>query len=393
MGIEELLKSKVVEDIRESGDQQEQLVPLDQIDEVVDIQAVDKITESNTSNSIKEDSKDEFIDTTEKLKSEGNFTDEDISSAVENFQNQSSEKEAAAESHLDIASIIQEKTGGKYQDLESMLAKLEEVQAPVEVFASEAIKKLNDLAKEGKDIFKVLEYERMDPSNLDTSNIDTSVNLLKAKIKREDPEATDREVNMILKSEYGFKSEDDYVDEEEKELAYLKIKRKAKAFKEELIKEKLEYTLPNTEINQKKQQEQAEVQQKAVENWKRTVNETLNSYGEESFKVTDKDDFKYKIKEDTRSNVRKVMSDPAAFWNRYIKSDGTQDMEKFRKDMLFIIDQEEIRKSIYAQGIAYGKKSLVEEFKNPSKKSSSSGATKEQAPSIREQLLSQKFKI
>ena len=334
---------------------------------------------------------DPFIDVIESAKKESGLSDEELHNALSEAQ--SLDKTVEEPKSLDISSIIKEKTSGKYQDLESLLAKLEEADLPKEeVFASEQIKKLNDLAKSGKDIRKVLEFESMGIENIDTSDINQSVNLIKIKLKKEDPEITEREIKMILKSDYGLKSEEDYMDDEEKDLSYIKIKRKAKTIKQELLKEKEEYTLPSTEDFGKRQKEIADQQQKIIDSWKKTVNDNVNSYADETFKITETDEFKFQVKDDTRSTVRGVMSNPDQLWNKYIKTDGTRDMGKLRRDMLLLERQDEIIKSVYAQGLAMGGKKLMDSLKNPSKKSSSAGATKEKPLDMREQILQQSNK-
>lgn len=303
----------------------------------------------------------------------------------------STNEEPAPAKELHLGDIISEKTNGRYADLDAILMELESLKSR-EYYASEDIKKLNDLASQGKDIYKVLEYQKLNPESFDASDINTAVELLKIKIKKEDHEITEREVKMILKSEYNLKDADDYNDEEEKELAYIKIKRKAKAVKEELIKEKKEYTLSDPEFTTKKQQEQAELRNKVVQQWKDSVNDVTASYTEQTFKITDKDGFTFKVKDDTRSNVRNVMGDLDTFWNRYIKSDGSRDMDKLKKDMLLLQSQDEIIKAVYAQGISKGAKDVIEDLKNnkPSQKSSASTASKETHVDIIDQIRNYK---
>ena len=67
-------------------------------------------------------------------------------------------------------------------------------------------------------------------------------------------------------------------------------------------------------------------------------------------------------------------------------------MDSLRKDMLLIEKQDEILKSVFAQGIAAGARDLINSLKNPSKKSSGAGAAKETTPDIRDQVLKQVYK-
>lgn len=258
----------------------------------------------------------------------------------------------------DIDSIIKEKTGGKFSSWDELQLSINN-QVNTE-FASDRIKKLNDLEKQGVDILRVLEYDKLNIESLNPQDFNEAISIIKAKLKIEDPEITDRELNFILR-DYSF---NDDTDQDEVELKKIKALRDAKKYKNELIEYKKQLEIPKnnpvSSNNQQQDQELRELQSK----WTKMVSDYASKYTIENINVGEADNIKYIVKEDAKHSITKTLNNPSSFWTRYTNQDGKTDMDRLFKDMLLIENKDAVLKTIYDQGKAIGAKSAILKIKN-----------------------------
>lgn len=283
-------------------------------------------------------------------------------------EEEKSEDPTSSSDSVDVNALIKEQTQGKFETLEALVEKAE--QKPEDVFANEQIQKLNDLAKNGVDIAQVLKFQSLGISELDPANPSDARRLLKLQMQQEDPEATDREMEILLKLDYPIDEDDD--EAEENEVSKAKMSRMARKAKKDLLKKESELELPQSNsinpVDAAKQREQAEMKKKEdAQKWKQVVDNNLMDYSRESFEIEKDYKFDFQVDSNSIKDIAASMQNPIS---RYVNKSGDTDMNKLRKEMTILNNYDKIIKAIHKQAVSMGRKSIVDGLKNPSVKGS-----------------------
>lgn len=339
---EDLFQPEVVEIVDDSGME-------DEIEITESEKPTEVVAETNVEDKIEEKVEDvvEEKDEIDTLLSEFN---------VDNNIEDKKPEAVTSDSSLKIEDIIKEKSGGAFSSLEELIERATKSQ-----FASERIKKLNDLEASGKDIMKVLEYEKMNIENLDPANHNHALELIKSKMIADDPTITERELNYILR-DYTYNEDSD--SEDEIELKKVKALREAKKAKVDLIKIKTDFSIPDVKpmsngVDQSKELERIQKE------WEDQVEKepSLLNYKTEKINVGDKT-LDFVVKDDVRRSIVDIAKRPNDLWKEYTNSSGAIDFERLASDMIQIKQKEAIRKTIWDQGVAHGAREFAAKLKN-----------------------------
>lgn len=271
-----------------------------------------------------------------------------------------------AEDKPDITKEISEKTEGKYTSVDELYKATQ-----ANPFASDRIKKLNELEKQGVDITKILSFDSMGIDKLNPENREDALQLLRNKLRTDEPDITEREINFEL-SKYDTSDED--MEDSEKESINMRLSRNAKAAKRELENTKKKYELPENKPVLPDTKELDELKNK----WKSNVSEALDGYTFEEFDLNGQGKIKYTVKESEVKTLREVMDNPDQFLKRYINN-GKTDMVRFRKEMMFLLNQNKVGSIIYEQGKSVGAEELVKSIHNYKPEASSAAPAEETA--------------
>jgi len=277
---------------------------------------------------------------------------------------------------VDLDALIAEKTNGKFKSLDELNSYNPEPQ-----FASERIKKLNELEQSGVDILDVLKYDSLKIESFDTDNVNQAIALIKQKMKLDDPDATEDEINYLVKKQYSLNED---MDEDDYKYQETLIKKTARKAKKELLEYKDKLNLPSS--NAKKDEIQKQYQEQ-VKQWNDVVSNKLATYKEQKFSLGESENFSFAVDDSTKKEILEAATNLNQFWAGYTKPDGTTDMDKFFSDMLLMKKKEAILKSVYAQGGAKKAKEIISKLSNAKPKGASKPMKGDQNLSIAEQVL------
>lgn len=293
-------------------------------------------------------------------------------------------EQPAKEKEIDFNQLLKERTGGKYSSLEELQSKAEEQRLS---FASDRIKKLNDLEAAGKDIKEILKWESLGLEGLDTENEQHALSVLKFNMKNKNPKLNDKDIDVILKRKYNTDPESGLSDEDI-EINSIQRKIDAEEARLALLDIKKTFELPSAPDNSHIAEER-----NALKNeWMQSVNQSLSNYTEEKFKLGESNEFTYVVKNETKDKLKSLMASPETFFDRYVDKSGSMNMEKFRSDMLLLEDFESMKNAMLAQHESIVKRNFINSIKNPAQKGGTY-SSKEQIADPRDQLAEKLFNI
>jgi hypothetical protein len=308
------------------------------------------------------------------------------------------EEPGTQDAKFDMEAFIKEKTDGKFENFESVLAKLNETPTELE-FASERIKKLNELESKGVDIEQVMRFQSLGLDKIDESTQSGALSLIRLDMKLNDPYLTEKEIDAELRNKYLLNADRDDEDLAESiELAEIRMKRDGRKAKESLAVKQKEVELPSSNntadpVELAKQREAQENENKQFRSeFNSNVNKNLANYSSENFELDGDSSLEYAVDSDTMKQLQTSMTNTDKFWERYNNEDKTINFDKFRSDMLLLDNKDKIIKAAHNKGIAMGKKSVISLLKNPKQRGSSSSdkATKSMEQQVADNLFSRK---
>ncbi len=153
----------------------------------------------------------ELNGSTESLPTENQEQSQAVSTAENAISgNNNVPQETNPSTQIDFEALLAEKTGGKFKSVDEILKLTEQQVAPEINFANETSKKVFEYLKEGKvDEFMSVYQQQKLLESVDKLDAD---NVLKLKIKYENPELTESEINDEFESRYGVEQPD--IDED-----------------------------------------------------------------------------------------------------------------------------------------------------------------------------------
>lgn len=266
---------------------------------------------------------------------------------------------------------LEERTAGKFknwEDVESI------INTPKEEFASEDVKRWNELVKNGVTLDK--EFFELQSLDLDQEEINPEWLMLEAMKRKPETEGlSNRALYKLLNDKYNYdawisKDDDELTDDDlvnreimardaYNDLEWLKNYKKERTF----------FVEPNTE----KLRADAEAQKQSLKQFedyldKEVFEKALGLTTEIEIDKDTKTTYEYKLSEAVRKETVNLMKllpvDGNAMFNRYAEKDGNGNIqmnhrkvfEMLVKDRVF----DEAIKNAYKDGVAYGAKNFVD---------------------------------
>lgn len=294
--------------------------------------------------------------------------------------------ETAPAPQLSFEEKIKEERSKWQKEQEELLAKTRE-EAVNSAYASDQIKKLNELAKEGVDITspEFLKFQSLDVNNYTPDNPQAALELIRLKAQTENPYLSPEDVKGMVEHKYKeLLNPDEYMDEEvaAKRYEYLAEFGTAKSWAEQ---EKQKYTLPNSDI-QKQREEEARKAEEANKLYRQGVTTSLKDFNAIELSVGDKP-LSYEISAGVKEQIQDYMISPTDFMSkRYAKKDGTVDYEKMRSDMAWIVDRENMVKTALQNASATATEEVIDTIENPSSSAAHSAPPNSSKLSYEERL-------
>lgn len=288
---------------------------------------------------------------------------------------------------IDFDSLLAEKTNGKFKSVDEILHLTEQSNQQEINFANDISKKVFEYLKEGKvDEFVNIYQEQKKLGSLDSMSAD---DVLKLKMKHENPELSDEEIEEEFNYKYGLTEPDidedldspEEIAKEKKRFEREKInmerlkKKDLKEAKEFLNGKKSEIVLPDIkqsstpEAKVNNEAEEAEIKQYR-DKYLSTINTTLddivgfeNKYKDSELEFTttyvldgsDKQALKQKLENFTLQDY---------FVPRYIDEQGNFDTESIAHDLYVLDNLDKIIEAHVSQAVNNAKSMFVKNLKN-----------------------------
>ena len=312
---------------------------------------------------VKEEIKDkntetEETGTTEETESDSSLNTEEVS--AETTEETKKVPQASFEEEL------VNRTGGKYTTIDEMLdAITQKDETPAFEYGNELIAKMDELVKKGVNVDRQFILEQMvNYSDIDHSDVNQAIELVKRKIRLEDPEITDREMKWELQDRYKL-DEDEY-SEEDIERSKARLSRDARKAKKELIDYQKSNHLPNG-VDPEVAKKQQEDHQKKVNEINSALKSTLNNYKQETINIGD-EAFEYKFDAETKSLIEKDVMNTDKRYSRYFDSKGNLDSKQLATDEAWAnpATRSKMLNAFLKQATSTGSKEVVKDLKNSS---------------------------
>ena len=289
---------------------------------------------------------------------------------------------------IDFEALLAERTGGKFKSVDEIL-QLADKPAPQDInFANEDSKKVFEYLKEGKveDVLSVYQQQKQleNIEKLDTDGI------LKLKLRYENPELTEEELNDEFQSRYGVDEPD--IDEdlddasdidkakkkyEREKSAMERLKKKElKEAKDFLQEKKKEIVLPDIQKSAPRQQQDGsnEAEEVAIKEFRdkylnaipATIDEIVGF--ESKYKDSELEfNTTYVIDANEKASLKEKMENFTLqdyFMPRYINEKGDFDTEAIAHDLYVLENFDKIVEAHVSQAVNQAKSMFVKGLKN-----------------------------
>jgi len=297
-------------------------------------------------------------------------------------------QETNQSTQIDFEALLAERTGGKFKSVDEILQLADKPVSQEINFANETSKKVFEYLKEGKvDEFMSVYQQQKQLENVDKLDSD---NVLKLKLKFENPDLTDAELQDEFDSRYGVEQPD--IDEDlddpadiekakkryEREVSAMeRLKKKdLKEAKSFLQEKKQEIVLPDIQSSKTQQQEAQgqEVDEVAIKEYRdkylnsipKTIDEIVGF--ESKYKDSELEfNTTYVIDANEKQALKDKMQNFTLqdyFVPRYINEEGNFDTESIAHDLYVLENFDKIVEAHVSQAVNQAKAMFVKGLKN-----------------------------
>ena len=286
----------------------------------------------------------------------------------------------------DFDTLLAEKTNGKFKSVDEILQLADKPNNTDINFANDTSRKVFEYLKEGKvDEFLNVYQQQQKLTNLEKLDTD---NVLKLKMKYENPELSDEEVEEEFNYKYGLEQPDidedldspEEIAKEKKRFEREKInmerlkKKDLKEAKDFLRAKKEEIVLPNIETSSTQQLQSNDVDEAAIKEYRdkylNTIPTTIDDIVGFGSKYKDSElefETTYVIDPQDKAGLKDKMQNFTLqdyFVPRYINEDGSFDTETIAHDLYVIENLDKIIEAHVSQAVNQTKASFVKGLKN-----------------------------
>tara|TARA_R100001015_G_C4634450_1_gene200975 strand:- start:1066 stop:2247 length:1182 start_codon:yes stop_codon:yes gene_type:complete len=298
-----------------------------------------------------EESPQEIIESS--LKSDSHEEQGDQEAESQEYENDSYDK---------TLSTLNETYGTDYDNLDELLDDLEAEKNDVG-FANEQVEELNRFVSETgrspQDFFKTQtqNYDEMSDSNI-----------IKEYLSLENPELTQKEIDLFFDSTY--KLDENKYNSEETELGKVHLKRDVSKARQELKELQQEYWSPEKNKDGYSEEDFQQIQQEqdqARETFYNDMDRELDDIDSLTFEINESGEtFNYQLTEEDKQVVGEAISNLDDFFDPYMDKDGNINKESLALDIMAMKLQGKIIKSVASQYRSKGSEQVLRDIKNPS---------------------------
>ena len=270
---------------------------------------------------------------------------------------------------FELNSIINEKTGGQYNDIDALVAAANKEPEKLEPeFEHPLLQELHQKLKNnpGMDVESFLDVSRADYSKL--GNLDAYTERLKIEspgITKEEIDAELYEFNLLNNSD--SKLEEMIENGEITQGNVNSLKAKATRLGREsrnILNENKSKLLVDFNQSKSGESQQANNQtdpnhQAQANKWAEVADQTMNKYSEDTFKLSDEVNYKYNVTK-SKDEVGKYLKNPQSIFDIWKMDDnGMINLEKMASDIHLILNRDNIVNTISSQAQAIGKENYL----------------------------------
>jgi hypothetical protein len=270
----------------------------------------------------------------------------------------------------DFGTLLSKETGGRFKSVDEIDTAL--AAAPEAAFANDQIAKLNDFVRQGgklDDYFRtqVADYSAM--SHQDA--IAQSMQMFDNKGLDAD------EIKFLMTEKYGITKDS---TEAQKRMAEINLKIDGETARQKLIENQDKWKTPVVS-----DQDSLAAEAVQLEKWQGTLSTSVDAAEKVVVKITDEVSFDFALDDVARTSIKEKFADPRKFFDRYKNADGTDNTEKFVREMAILENFDKIGPSLAAFAKSEGKDGILKDLNNPDFKAKGQGTPAGGSLSLAEQ--------
>ena len=312
-----------------------------------------------------------FVDESEVIaastEQEAPQTEEVQQEVVQEFQEQPQVEETSTEepqseyiqeySQEDVESAVinylSERLGTEIESLDSFFAGQQ--QSELDERVSAIAEFVSETGRSPQDWFI---YQQLNPSEMD------DVTAIQVQIASDYPNLSQEEVNMLVNSKY--KLDPDLHSEEEVKLSQLQMKIDAQNARQGIENLRERYSAPEV-------QESESFDSPFDDQWFSSMEQETQALDGVEFDLGNGNSFTFGLNEQYRRELVEKNTRLDEFFDPYVQQDGAWDYDKLNVHRAVIDNMEQIVQSVYKQGMADGKRGLVNQAANVQTQSPNQG--------------------
>lgn len=192
--------------------------------------------------------------------------------------------------------------------------------------------------------------------SLTTEGMD-DVTAVRNQLILENPELTNREIDLLMKAEY--KLDADEYDEETVELNQIRLKRDARLAKENISKLRDSYTAKVEMTEAVAETTPVEDETVIDEQWVSGMTDRVNAMGTLAFQLPNGEKFNFGVTDEYKQQLINKNTDIENYFDPYVEEDGSWNFDKLNAHRTIQDNIGSIVKSVYQQGISDGQRKVV----------------------------------
>jgi len=240
---------------------------------------------------------------------------------------------------------LTERSKGRFKNMADIDKALEE--APQNAFANEQVAKINDYVKGGGTLQDYVRTQTTDYKEM------TPIDIVRESRALDNPDLTSAEIDLLIEDDYGV-AED--ASERTKTIAGAKLKQESSVGRKKLLEHQQTWATP--------QGEKAASREVEIAKWEGQLNGAVDTVNEIVIPLNQTDSFTFKLEPEVKAKIKSDNKEIDKFFNRYVNADGSENTERFVRDMAILNNFETIVQAAAASSKSQGKGGVIKDLKN-----------------------------
>lgn len=266
-----------------------------------------------------------------------------------------------------VLSFLSDRLGRDISSFDDFNQPQQEVQLDERV---EAIARF--VSETGRDPRDWFLYQQLNASEMD------DMTAISVQMSTQYPNLSQDEIRTLIGSKYKLDS--NLHTEEEIRLSELQLKMDAQSARDVVNKLREDYAAPIFEQNESSEESFV------TEEWVSDMKQELDALEAVEFDLGNGQMFNFGLEDNYKSRLANKNANLDDFFNPYVQEDGSWNHDKFNVHMAVLDNMEAIVSSVYNQGLADGKRGLVDQAANVNAQSPNQGNAQPTEDSLSAQL-------